>query len=114
MFLEFDLDQSRIADRPSEKRSAAKLLVAGETGLTDSSFSELPSFLSPGDLIVFNRTRVRNCRLFSKRQSDQREFELLFVSEHENQGPEGNIVYEALVKSLKLSLIHISEPTRPY
>ncbi len=102
MFLDFELEQNRIAERPSRKRSAAKLLVATKDGVfTDSSFSELSSFLNAGDLLVFNRTKVRNCRLFSKRQSDQREFELLFVSEHKDRAANGAVVYEALVKSLK-------------
>jgi len=73
MFLEFELDESRIASRPTEKRSDARLLVSTAEGLSDSKFSELPDFLSAGDLIVFNRTQVRKCRLFARRLEDDRE-----------------------------------------
>ena len=58
---DFDLPEENIALRPAEPRESAKLLVVdpqGETVLTDRSVADLPSFLRPGDALVFNDTKV--------------------------------------------------------
>ncbi len=58
---DFDLPEENIALRPAEPRESAKLLVVdpqGETVLTDRSVADLPSFLRPGDALIFNDTKV--------------------------------------------------------
>ena len=59
---DFDLPDERIALRPAEPRDSARLLVVdpndpGNT-LSDHLVRDLPSFLRPGDAVVFNDTRV--------------------------------------------------------
>jgi len=56
---DFDLPDDRIALRPAEPRDAARLLVVrpGE-GLEDRTVRDLPDLLAPGDVIVFNDTKV--------------------------------------------------------
>ncbi len=56
---DFDLPDENIALRPASPRDSARLLVVrpGE-GLGDHVVSELPSFLRPGDALVFNDTKV--------------------------------------------------------
>ncbi|MEO0544349.1 MAG: tRNA preQ1(34) S-adenosylmethionine ribosyltransferase-isomerase QueA [Pseudomonadota bacterium] len=55
---DFELPEELIALRPAEPRDSARLLrVDGET-LSDHIVSALPDFLSAGDLMVFNDTRV--------------------------------------------------------
>lgn len=56
---DFDLPEERIALRPAEPRDTARLLVVkpGE-GLADRKVSDLPSLLDPGDVLVFNDTKV--------------------------------------------------------
>lgn len=59
---DFDLPDERIALRPAEPRDSARLLVvdpndSGNT-LSDHLVRDLPSFLRPGDAMVFNDTRV--------------------------------------------------------
>jgi S-adenosylmethionine:tRNA ribosyltransferase-isomerase len=41
----------------------------GPSAVVDSLFTELPSLIPPGDLLVLNTTRVRHARLFGKRPS---------------------------------------------
>ena len=61
---DFDLPDDRIALRPAEPRDAARLLVLPpEGGRLDRSVRDLPSFLRPGDILVFNDTRVIPARL---------------------------------------------------
>jgi S-adenosylmethionine:tRNA ribosyltransferase-isomerase len=56
---DFDLPEDRIALRPAEPRDAARLLVVrpGEA-FADRIVRDLPELLSPGDLLVFNDTKV--------------------------------------------------------
>src|SRR4051812_15598270 len=63
---DFELPQDRIADRPAEPRDAARLLVVGKA-LEDRWVRDLPELLAPGDLLVFNDTRVIPARLFGRR-----------------------------------------------
>ncbi|HEV2504350.1 MAG TPA: tRNA preQ1(34) S-adenosylmethionine ribosyltransferase-isomerase QueA [Mesorhizobium sp.] len=56
---DFELPEERIALRPAEPRDTARFLVVrpGE-GLVDKVVSDLPSLLEPGDVLVFNDTKV--------------------------------------------------------
>ena len=61
---DFELPPERIALRPASPRDAARLLVVrpGEA-LEDRVVADLPELLSPGDMLVFNDTRVIPARL---------------------------------------------------
>jgi S-adenosylmethionine:tRNA ribosyltransferase-isomerase len=63
---DYELPPDRIADRPIEPRDAARLLVVG-AGLEDRTIRDLPRLLAPGDLLLFNDTRVIPARLFGRR-----------------------------------------------
>ena len=54
---DFDLPRELIAQRPAHPRESARLLDA-QDGLTDRAVGDLASLLQPGDLMVFNNTRV--------------------------------------------------------
>src|SRR5262245_50555 len=54
---DFDLPPHLIADRPAVPRDSARLLEVAER-LTDHVVRDLPTLLHPGDLLVFNDTRV--------------------------------------------------------
>lgn len=63
--LDYDLPPELIAQTPIEPRDAARLLVLDRaTGaLAHRRFRDVAEFLCPGDLLVFNETRVLNARL---------------------------------------------------
>jgi S-adenosylmethionine:tRNA ribosyltransferase-isomerase len=65
----YDLPPGLIAQAPLPERSASRLLVLdGETGgLSDRRFADLPSMLSPGDLLVLNDTRVLPARVHGRK-----------------------------------------------
>jgi S-adenosylmethionine:tRNA ribosyltransferase-isomerase len=63
---DFDLPPALIADRPAVPRDSARLLEVGDT-LRDRIVRDLPTLLRPGDLLVFNDTRVIPARLFGRR-----------------------------------------------
>lgn len=66
---DFDLPQESIALRPAEPRDAARMLVVrpGEA-LEDRGVRDLPSLLAPGDLVVFNDTKVIPAQLRGMRR----------------------------------------------
>jgi len=55
---DFDLPPERIALRPAAPRDSARMLVADGDGLADRIVRDLPTMLRPGDMLVFNDTRV--------------------------------------------------------
>lgn len=55
---DFDLPEALIALRPIAPRDAARCLVLQDGLLQDRQMRDLPDLLSPGDLLVFNDTRV--------------------------------------------------------
>ncbi len=65
---DFDLPRERIALHPCEPRDAARLLVIPAAGgFDDRRISDLPALLHPGDLLVFNDTKVIPARLTGRR-----------------------------------------------
>ena len=66
---DFNLPEHLIAQHPTAQRNASRLLrLDGKTGaLADVRFLELPDFLSKGDLLIFNDTRVIKARLFGQK-----------------------------------------------
>ena len=71
---EFDLPEALIAQRPLPERSASRLLVMDRHSgaLSDRRFAELDRLLDPGDLLVFNDTRVIPARLYAEKHSGGR------------------------------------------
>ncbi|HKY96046.1 MAG TPA: S-adenosylmethionine:tRNA ribosyltransferase-isomerase, partial [Kiloniellales bacterium] len=63
---DFELPEALIAQRPARPRDSARLLTVGRS-FEDRVVSELPALLSPGDLLVFNDTRVLPARLVGRR-----------------------------------------------
>ena len=64
------LPEELIAQHPVEERDQSRLLVLDADGkYTDSSFKQLPDYLSPGDLLVLNDTRVIPARLFASKET---------------------------------------------
>lgn len=67
----FELPEELIAQQPLPQRSASRLLALdGDSGrLQDLQFNDLPDLLRPGDLLVFNDTRVIPARLYGHKLS---------------------------------------------
>ena len=64
---DFELPPAAIAARPATPRDSARLLEVAASGLTDRTVGELPQLLRPGDVMVFNDTRVIPARLLGQR-----------------------------------------------
>jgi S-adenosylmethionine:tRNA ribosyltransferase-isomerase len=67
----YELPPELIAQAPLPERSASRLLVldAAAERMEDRRMAELPDLLRPGDLLVFNDTRVLPARLRGRKDS---------------------------------------------
>ena len=75
----YELPEELIAQAPLPERSASRLLLVppGDAALSSGEFADmgvrdLPSLLQPGDLLVFNDTRVIPARLFGNKATGGR------------------------------------------
>ena len=68
---DFDLPPDRIALRPARPRDAARMLLVEGSGLSDRGVLDLPDILRPGDVLVFNDTRVIPAQLEGRRGEAQ-------------------------------------------
>ncbi|TFZ06910.1 tRNA preQ1(34) S-adenosylmethionine ribosyltransferase-isomerase QueA [Ramlibacter henchirensis] len=66
---DFALPPELIAQHPAPERSASRLLDGRHLPPADRVFRELPALLTPGDLLVFNDTRVLKARLYGGKPS---------------------------------------------
>ncbi len=66
---DFELPPELIAQHPTAERSASRLLDGTPGAVTDRIFRDLPSLLNPGDLLVFNDTKVVKARIFGEKAS---------------------------------------------
>src|SRR5271169_2770209 len=65
---DFDLPRRLIVDHPCEPRDAARLLLIPASGrCQDRQIADLPALFRPGDLLVFNDTKVIPARLVGRR-----------------------------------------------
>jgi S-adenosylmethionine:tRNA ribosyltransferase-isomerase len=64
---DFELPPERIALRPARPRDAARLLVVRGSEISDYQVGELPQMLRPGDVLVFNDTKVIPAQLEGRR-----------------------------------------------
>ena len=64
---DFALPDELIAQHPAAERSASRLLDGTGPAPVDRIFRDLPSLLSPADLLVFNDTQVVKARLYGEK-----------------------------------------------
>lgn len=91
---DYNLPEELIAQYPLEKRDLSRLMVLNRStrSIEHTIFAQLPEFLSPGDLVVINNTKVIPARLIGKKERTGGSVEILLLS------PRGKGLWEALVK----------------
>lgn len=78
---DYDLPKKFIAQSPASPRDAARLMILERsTGkIRHSVFNKLTNFLLPGDLLVFNETKVIPARIYGKKIPTGGKVELLLL-----------------------------------
>lgn len=77
----FDLPEGLIASHPPAKRSDSRLMVVDVRSETilHKQMCDLPGLLPPKSIMVFNKTKVRQCRLFGESKDTSGKIEFLFL-----------------------------------
>ncbi|MDD3477792.1 MAG: tRNA preQ1(34) S-adenosylmethionine ribosyltransferase-isomerase QueA [Candidatus Izemoplasmatales bacterium] len=80
---DYVLPEELIAQTPLENRSASRLLVCHRDNFekTHTTFDHLGDFLTPGDVLVFNDTKVLPARLHGIKGSTHAHIELLLLQD---------------------------------
>lgn len=68
----YDLPDELIARHPLAERSASRLLQLTADGIVHRTVRDLPSLVRPGDLLVFNDTRVLAARIHGQKATGGR------------------------------------------
>ena len=79
---DFELPQERIALRPARPRDSARLVLVEGDAISDHQVLDLPRLLRPGDVLVFNDTKVIPAQLEGKRGNA-----LIGATLHKREGP---------------------------
>lgn len=79
------LPEHLIAQHPPSQRGASRLLVLdrGSKNLAHRKYTDLVEYISPGDVVVLNDTKVIKARLVAVNSEGQRR-ELLLLEDHHN------------------------------
>ena len=64
---DYELPEELIAQEPLAERGASRLLHVTPGQIRDDRFRNFPDLLRPGDLVVFNNSKVLPARLFGRR-----------------------------------------------
>ena len=80
---DYELPESLIAQYPPEPRGASRMLVLDrQTGECElRNFSDIGEYLTPGDGVIFNNTRVMNARMYGMKNGlvDAAKIEILLM-----------------------------------
>ena len=79
---DFELPPDRIALRPARPRDSARLLAVRGGAISDREVLDLPQLLEPGDVLVFNDTKVIPAQLEGKRGAAS-----IGATLHKREGP---------------------------
>lgn len=95
---DYSLPEGLIANYPTPERTASRLLTVNPlTGdVRDGQFTDIKALLSPGDLLVFNNTRVIPARLYG----------------HKSTGGKIEILVERVLDSQRV-LVHLKSSKSP-
>ena len=79
---DFELPTDRIALRPARPRDSARLLRVEDAEISDHAVLDLPSLLRPGDVLLFNDTKVIPAQLEGRRGAAR-----IGATLHKREGP---------------------------
>lgn len=102
---EYDLPPERIAQTPIEPRDASRLLVLHRPDgrIEHRTFHNIGDYLQPGDVLVFNQTRVIPARLHGEKTATGGKIEFLLLRREGKQTWRGLIGGKGVVEGTRLA-----------
>ena len=100
---DYQLPQKLIAQAPVDERDQSRLMVIDRKtrSITHRLFRDFHEYVTPGDLLVVNDTKVRPARLFGTKESGGKVEVLLLEPISSPSPPDDGELWEALVKAHK-------------
>ncbi|MDR2038148.1 MAG: S-adenosylmethionine:tRNA ribosyltransferase-isomerase [Bacteroidales bacterium] len=102
----YDLPDERIARYPLTERDRSKLLVYRNGKISEDIFTRLTDYIAPGDMLVFNNTRVIRARIEMEKETGAR-IEIFCLEPHDppdyqlSFSQQKSVVWKCLVGNLK-------------
>ena len=86
--LDYPLPKELIAQKPLATRDASRLLVVdcSKKSLEDRIFTDILDYLSAGDVLVLNNTKVAKARVLGKKKGTGGKVDALFLGEQNTAG----------------------------
>lgn len=100
---DFSLPEALIALRPAAPRDAARCLVVRDDTLQDRLMRDLPELLQPGDLLVFNDTKVIPAALSGIRRRVGGNEARIHINLHKRTGPAGWLAFARPLRRLRVN-----------
>lgn len=106
---DFDLPDELIAQKPLKKRSASRLMVVDPRSrrIAHRKFTDIVSYLHPGDCLVLNDTRVIPARLFGVKEKTGAHIEILLL--HQVEGDKWHTLVKPAKRVQKGTVVSIGE-----
>ena len=105
---DYQLPEELIAQRPAEKRDRSRMLVLNRTTgeCVIREFADIVEYLSPGDLLVSNNTKVMRARMYGRKNGlpEGAHFEALLLNPHPTGEKVPGTRYQAMLKPGKRAL----------
>ena len=103
---DYELAPELIAQTPIEPRDASRLMVVDRSAgaISHHHFYDLPEFLRPGDLLVYNESRVIPARLFGRKPTGGR-VEILLLRQRADDTWEALVGGKRVREGLRLHLL---------
>ncbi len=97
----YELPESKIALFPPQKRGNSQLLVLNKQNcsIKHDKYNNLSDYISSGDVVVLNDTKVIKARLFAKNKTKTREFLLLERHSKKFSHHKWNALYKDKIKA---------------
>ncbi|MFO7341591.1 MAG: tRNA preQ1(34) S-adenosylmethionine ribosyltransferase-isomerase QueA [Caldibacillus debilis] len=82
---DFDLPEELIAQTPLKERTSSRLMVLDRKtgGIVHDRFSNIKTYLRPGDCLVLNNTKVMPARLYGEKTDTGAHVEILLLKQRE-------------------------------
>ena len=96
---DYELPKELIAQHPLPQRDASRLMVLNRAtnSIEHTTFQKLPAYVSAGDLLVANDTRVIPARIYGQKQTGG--WAELFLLKFQERTAADTQVWECLLKS---------------
>lgn len=104
----YELPEERIAQFPQKLRGASRLLVLDSKSgaIEHRGYQDLDNYLSPGDVVILNNTKVIKARLIVTNANGQPRELLLLEDHHNTDFTRRKVLYRGKIRPKEMLTVH--------